>query len=323
LEWALKNWLTIEASYGYSFRAPDPGNLDQSGNSVIAATLPDPSSSSGQSRVLLLCCNNQGLRQEHAIEKTVGVKARHPLGSAMGIEASLHYFAIRLKDRIEAITYSDQLLTDSQHAYAVTRDPTIAELQAVCSTGRYLNGGQTCPGSDPAAIVDLRLRNVSSLETQGVDFDTALKWELEWGSFAWRTNGTYLLQYSEVAYPGAAAVSRLNTDHNPINLRLKESVDWHLGPISVLVAMNFTNNYRDADSQPNRPIASLTTFDWQLKYVIGKSAAPGAIAVSAGMQNIFNRAVPFLQNRAANVGYDQENFDPLGRVWFAKLALNW
>src|SRR5581483_4420686 len=44
LQWQLSDRLQVYGSYGHSFRAPDPGDLDRSQNSVVSVNLPDSSS---------------------------------------------------------------------------------------------------------------------------------------------------------------------------------------------------------------------------------------------------------------------------------------
>jgi outer membrane receptor protein involved in Fe transport len=115
-------------------------------------------------------------------------------------------------------------------------------------------------------------------------------------------------------------VSLLNTDHNPINLRFRTSLDWSRGRVDASIAANYTNHYRDVDSSPVHRIGSFTTYDWLLKYSIGERKSSGALEVSAGIQNVMDRQPPFLRNVAGDVGYDQENADPQGRVWFVNLS---
>ena len=320
LQWTLGDRLTVRASYGHSFRAPERSDLDQSSNALLSLALPDKYSPVKQSLTLIESGNNSAIKQERGTEMTIGLNSHVPLSSETELEAALDYFAISLEGRIESTPFSDQLLNDNRYVTIVTRNPTSAELQAACATGRYLTAGVSCLSLHPAAIVDLRLRNLSALHTRGIDFDTSLKWASPWGNFSSRTNGTYLLQYAEVALPGATEVSLLNVDHNPINLRLRSSLDWQRGRVDVLVGANYTNRYRDLDSSPNRSVASFTTVDWQVKYAIGEPKKSGAFEVSVGMQNLFNRAPPFLRNVAGAVGYDQENADPLGLLWFVSCS---
>jgi iron complex outermembrane receptor protein len=321
LEWTLVDGLVLYGSYGHSFRAPDLGGLDESRNTAFSRLLPDATSPSHQSRALVLSGNDSTLKQERATERSLGLKAHLFVSPQTALDVDLHYFSIRFEDRIEAPAFSDQLLNNDRYAYLVTRDPTPAQVQAACSSATYLNFVESCSGSNPAAIIDLRLRNSSQLATSGIDFETRWKRDTPWGSLSWRTNGTYLLQYAAIAYPGAPEISRLSTDHYPINLRVIDSLDWHRGRFDASVSMNYVNHYRDVDSQPNRAIGSFITFDWHLKWSLCAAGRP--LEVTAGMQNALDRAVPFVANTAAQVAYDQENFDPQGRVLFLNVSRHW
>jgi iron complex outermembrane recepter protein len=321
--WQISDGLTLSAAYSRSFRAPDIGDLDQDGNTVVAAQMANPLSPSTKENVLLEYGNNSKLRQERATEKTFGAQWRSSIGSSMTSKLALDYFAIRYDQRIQATQYSDQLLNNSEYAFIVERNPTLAELQSACTSGRYFGVAGTCLGSAPQAIINLQLNNVDALETRGFDFGTSFDWRSARDEIEWRVNGTYLFQYSETPYPGAPNIRLLNTDHNPVDLRFRSSLDWRRGHGEFSIAMNYTNHYEDTDTQPSRPIASLTTIDLQFRYVIGERGTRGAVEISAGAQNVTNRAPPFVTNLAADVGYDQENADPYGRTWFLNILKRW
>jgi len=323
LQWQLANDLKLYGSYGQSFRAPDVGDLDKSQNSAFPVLLSDNGVQSGRSQAVVLTGNNPALKQERATEIALGLTARVPGSSHSALDIALNYFDIRYQDRITTPPSSAQLLNDSQYAYLVTRDPTASQLRAACFSSRYWDPVRSCVDSDPAAIIDLRQRNLSELDTRGIDFDGQVTWDTHWGSLTWRTNGAYLLQYAQIGSPGAPQVSLLNTDHNPINLKFTDSLDWHRGRLNASVSMNYTNRYHDVDTQPSRPIGSFITFDWRLKRTFDVPGAAGGLEVTAGMQNALDRTVPFVPNQLAAVGYDQENFDPQGRVWFLSLSKHW
>jgi outer membrane receptor protein involved in Fe transport len=115
----------------------------------------------------------------------------------------------------------------------------------------------------------------------------------------------------------------LNTEHYPIDLRVRSALAWSYRQADVSITINYTNHYRDTDTQPNEPIASLTTFDLLLRYSIGERDTPGGVEIHAGVQNITNRPPPFVVNVQGAVGYDQENADPYLRTWMLSILKRW
>ena len=133
------------------------------------------------------------------------------------------------------------------------------------------------------------------------------------GRFSVGLNATYLLAYAEQKTPDSPLVPLLNTQYNPINLRLRGSLSWERAGFGASLFTNFDNGYRDVLSVPSRNVHSFTTLDLQLRYRIDGSR-PGFLAnteVALTAQNLFNSSPPFLNN-PEGVGYDEENADLTG-----------
>lgn len=315
--------LTLMAGWANSFRAPDPGYLDQSANTVVPIVLPDPHSPSQQTNALIETGNTATLRPERAHETTFSAEWQRPSDVLLDVDTRLDYFDITYNGRIEATPFETDLLSNNEYTYLVERNPTAAQLRSACASGQYVATAGTCLTSGAQAIVNLRLQNVDQLQTRGIDFDTKLKWSSPWGKWGWRGNATYVLKYSETPYPGAQPMRLVNTDHYPVDLRLRSTWDWSYRQWYLSTTLNYTNHYRDTDTHPNTPIGSLTTVDMMLRYTIGEHDAFGSLEISGGVQNIANHAPPFVTNIEAAVAYDQENADPYLRMWVLSLFKRW
>jgi outer membrane receptor protein involved in Fe transport len=138
-------------------------------------------------------------------------------------------------------------------------------------------------------------------------------------------NGTYLRDFSEAQTPDQPLTSLLNTENEPINLRLRASIGWGYHEWSTLLAANFTNSYRDTASIPQRRVDSWTTFDLQLRYDFSDDASSWlrGMSVELNARNLFNVDPPFLNNQVTYIGYDQENADPYGRLLSLQLRKRW
>jgi iron complex outermembrane recepter protein len=153
------------------------------------------------------------------------------------------------------------------------------------------------------------LRNGQTLTTGGIDLIG--KYTTHWrdGTLVLGLNGTYVLRYAEARSPGSPAMSLLNTQNNPLNLRVRGSVSWEKRGFSASGSLSYSSSYRDILSDPPRAIGSWTTADVRLAY----DGLLHGVQISLSAQNLFNHYPPFLNN-PVGVGYDQENADITGRI---------
>jgi iron complex outermembrane receptor protein len=182
-----------------------------------------------------------------------------------------------------------------------------------------------CAQYPAAAIVDIRRQNLESVHTEGIDLNTI--YERTWlpGTFRFRLDGTYLFDFTQKSGPDAPAAQLLDTQNNPINIKVRGTVSWQQRHWGAAVGINFQNHYTDTGSDPNRSVSSYTTFDAQLRY----EPAPLSTGflqntlVELNAINVFNVSPPFLNNAIAGIGYDQENADPYGRMLSLQVRKAW
>jgi iron complex outermembrane receptor protein len=323
--WSPFDTVALRGTWGRSIRAPTPSDLDTSQNFVIPFKLPDKSSASGVSNVLIESGMNAGLTVERARSWTTGVDidARQ---WATGLTFSATYFNINFRDRIEAPTFSADFLDNPVFASQIVRNPTPAQLASACSQGQYVSGpASACLQSNPAAILDVRLQNAENVRTQGLDFNASYKRESGPGTLKLSLDGTYLLHFTQQEEPGAPVQQLLDTQNNPIDLKMRGTVSWQQRRWGATVGVNFQNHYTDTVSDPNRPISSYTTFDTQLRYEFAPFSTNFLehMRVELNATNVFNASPPFLNNQIAALGYDQENADPYGRLVSLQVRKTW
>src|SRR6201999_2095024 len=158
------------------------------------------------------------------------------------------------------------LLSDPQYSYLFTRNVTPAARADACAHSQFIGPQDQCLNSDIGALVDLRLRNVETLSTDGLDFNGRYGRETPLGTFGANLSATYVLHYREAETPGGGLVEYRNTPHNPTALRLRGSFNWEYRGFSVSPAINFQSSYTDIDSLPSRPVNSWMTWDLVLGY---------------------------------------------------------
>jgi iron complex outermembrane recepter protein len=157
--------IKLRGNWGTSFRAPPYfySNHDQVGDAAIQNVI-DPRSPTGYTPALLLYGPLPDLKPETGRAWTAGVDLT---ARTIPLSLSVTYFDIDYQGKIEhpgpdTVLFLTQ---EAQLAPLITRNPTQAQIDAVC-TRKPLFGACNQP---VAAILDGRWRNLASLKTRGVD----------------------------------------------------------------------------------------------------------------------------------------------------------
>jgi iron complex outermembrane receptor protein len=322
LKWSPMRGLAFRGSWSRSFRAPSLVDLDESQNAAGFTFLPDPSAPGGIRGALLWSGRNASLHEETAHSWTAGfdlTPARVP-----GLSLAATYFDIDFTDRLDSPIPSADLLTNPRFADMISRNPSAAQIEAVCQ--RAPNALTRCSSSLPiSAIVDLRMRNDASLRTRGVDIIGKYVWEVPYGALTLGLNGTYLFVFKEAKSARLPLQDLVSTQTNPIDLRLRASLGWRLGGFELSSFANFSNHYRDTASVPERTVSKLLTLDLNVSYEFAHDRGPllSNTTWALAVQNLQNRDPPYLRNGVVGIGYDQENADPLGRFIGLTIRRNW
>jgi iron complex outermembrane receptor protein len=321
--------IEIRGSYARSTRAPNLADLDQRRNVSFLKDLADPSVDGGIARVLGWAGKNAGLTPEHAISHTVGLHlapARIP-----EFEADLNYFDIVFKDRIQ-VTGADStngirpdVLMNPLYQDIVYRNPTAVQRQHICDTTVFADRGVDCSTVPISAVVDLRTLNIATVWTQGLDVSAALSTQTPVGDFKYSIRGVYLFDYSEQATSHAPRQSLLNTPTNPLNLQLLTSVGWRWRGAGAQLTGNYANGYHDPGNVARPDVRSWLTFDASLQYQFKDRSGRwiNDLTIGVDVENLFNQGPPPVVNRAAQIGYDQENGELSGRIIRFRVAKHW
>lgn len=208
-------------------------------------------------------------------------------------------------------------------AGSFTSPPTPADRTNVCSRGPLAGTPNECLNAAVSAIVDLRLQNIAPLQASGVELVTKHSSSGTYGQITTSRNGTCLLRYAEAQTSSCALVGALNAIGNPVDTPLRATVAWERRQLEIASALNFTNGYRDIDSQPNRNIASYTTADLKFSYQFNAPQAGwrGDTAFAINVRNVLNRATPFVNN-PRGIGYDPSTGTPARRTVEPERAKN-
>lgn len=301
--------VTINASYGTSFRAPyiPEATFRASGYGVyIANNFPDPQSPTGLSSGISIAGGNDDLTPASATTYSLGAEFE-PI-FAPDLRASIYYFNIDYKDQIFSLQGNPLVLSTPAYAPFVIRDPTPEQIQD------FLNfGGEPLPivGTLPTSIdflYDGRRQNLGRTKMDGIDFNISYNLASDIGDFLFDLNGTKVFNVDQAVAPGAPFQDVLDTINNPISFRARGTVSWSLGPWSAQVFATHTGAYRN-DTANDYRIDAHTVFDLRLAREIEWSA--GITQLSVSITNVFDADPPHTNTP---LGYDPNNADAMGRL---------
>lgn len=322
VRWSVDGRLSLRSTWTRAFKAPNLTDMVVRNSQSMLISLADPASPDGRSTVLALFGTNPTLQPERARTWTLGAEWAPEFRGDMGL--SLTYFNIRYSDRIDEAEISPDVLSLPAFDWMVTRNPTPAAIAAACNATIYQGPAGSCQGARVAAILDSRLRNITLLETDGIDLIAKYAFPLPRGRIETGLNGTYLFAYSQANTPGSALTDIASTSNNPIKLKVLATGTWSDGPFAATSAVKFQSSYRDQLSVPTRGVSPWTTVDLQLAYTLGHQAAwLGGTQLVLNAENLFDVYPPFLNNQRVGVGYDQENADLYGRIVSFQVRKKW
>lgn len=318
LAWRPFRALGIRGNWGTSFRAPPFlfSNPDQIGD-VKIEDVSDPKSPTGSSRVLALYGPVRNLKPETSTAWSIGADLAPR--AAPNLSLSVTYFDIDYEGKVAPPGSFENIFLTQEAFFAsvITRNPTRAQIDAVCSDVRLQPGSIGNCSQPIAAILDDRFHNLASVRTHGVDFTLGYAIDTERGKWAAGLNGTYTFAQEHQITATAPVLDVVNTVGNPLHLRWAAHLSWSSRRWTAQTNVNYSGAYRDPGSIPVRGVDSWTTVDLNLGY--GLDGGQGWLAntqCNLGVNNLFGQKPPFVNQFdvfSGNFGYDTANGSLLGR----------
>jgi len=324
LRWQPLHSVAVRGTWGTSFRAPpfyllSPAFSAQSSGST---SLPDPLSSTGSSQVLYRSGNNPDLKEETATVWTAGLDLTLP--AIPTLTAAFTYFDIDYKDRIANPSVGNLLTQQAQWAQVVNRNPTQAQIDAVCSRADFSGD---CSGPF-AAIVDIGTRNLAVEQSRGVDMDLRYVLNAKAGAWSFGLGGTYTLDLRTALTSTSPLIDVVDTVGNPLALKLRGDVSWSLREWNVGAFVNHSGSYKTGLPTPTTPagdVGSFTTLDLNLGFRVAEGHGwLGRTQLSLSAVNVFDEQPPFVNQVVSQIGgYDGANGSLLGRQLSVQLVKSW
>ncbi|MBL8544312.1 MAG: TonB-dependent receptor [Hyphomonadaceae bacterium] len=319
LTWALSPDLALRASWGRSFKAPQFNQTlgDISATYASAPPFIDPYADDGSTGVLFLGGSNPDLAPEEAETWTAGFQLTPRARPRLRLSAT--YFDIDFANRISSPT---DILTAIRNpgAFAdyLIRDPSPEQIAYYSALPVSIVG--SVPPEGVELIFDARLTNLASLRVRGVDIEAAQGFDLFGGEASLFLNASGLLQYERRANALAAPVDALNTLYNPVDWHGRVGLAWRNDQWSLSSIVNYTNAYRNTQTNPVAEIDAWTTLDLRLARTWGDQAAPFETALA--IRNALDADPPFA-NTPIGIGFDAANASPIGRFVSLQVRKRW
>ena len=315
--------LKARATYGTSFHAPLLNDLNPVPFEVIPLPEPDPTTG-GVTNTLGVFGGNPDLKPEKARTWTAGLDFTPQAVPELRVSATYYHISFTdvVADPEFSVNIANVLSSEATLGPSIIqRDPSPQRVQQFAASPGYAN----LFGIDLAtigAIFDSRVHNLSSMRTSGLDLDGSWTAQTALANIELGLNGTYIFGFDTQFTPNATTVSILNTEYNPVDLRMRARAVIRRGGLTFASFVNFTNSYRTGDS--GTPIASWTTVDATAKYLFNSEHGPLADAsVLLSVTNLLNKDPPYVANPVFGINFDGANANALGRFISLQLSKRW
>jgi outer membrane receptor protein involved in Fe transport len=320
--------LVLRANYGSSFRAP---NLSQIGTprQYVATLFPDSSSPTGFNQTVIVFGGNSNLKPEKSKSYTIGLDIKPSLIKNLVVSAT--YYHVQFRNLISTPPIINFNLGDTFTSFFVTRNPSLADVQAIYSSPNFLGdfSGTGLGAAGVGAILDTAFANIAALKTAGVDLYANYTVELPSSTLrlGLSANRAFYSNFDETLI--SSPFRLVNTFGQTPRLKGRADITWFNKHYSATAAANYVNAYTNTLVTPTQRIRSQLTEDLIASYDLdgpGHSALHG-LKLTATILNLTNRRPPYVEVPVTPGGhpipFDPANASPLGRFIAVGLTKRW
>ncbi len=320
--------VSLRATWGKSFKAPSFLQLNsESGLYAYAAPTSGYTGPVAGAIVLIAQGGNVELKPERSTSWTFG--ADYVPTAIPSLRLSATYFDIDYQDRVvQPITQTTQGLSDPIYAPFVIFDPTLAEIDAAfAAADRFTNfTGGTYDATKVVGILQDRYTNATAQTVKGLDVSYRQSFESSLGVFDAFANATWLeLKQKTIVSMPIRTLS--GTIGSAPEFKARGGVTWRNGGLSTTFVGNFVAAETDNGVSPPVPVASWTTADLNLSYVVGHGAAkPSGLRLGLAISNLFDKKPPYAVSPSisyAGIHFDSTNTSVIGRFITLSVTKDW
>ncbi len=331
IHWSPWTDVSVRASYGKSFRAPNAQEeFAESPGSQLIFPCPCFAAPGGGLASALVLEGSSLLKPERA--RTEDFAIEYKPSNLRGLTVSLGYYDIRYSDRIVRPTFSANALLEPG-VYGSLISPVASDAAAEdILAAQEAAGAQFNPyyGTSVAGVrylIDLKQQNASIVKQTGFDFTSKLSHEFGRYTFTSQLNASFTDKIDTALSPGAAFDNLVNTYGNPPRWRARFDSAWASKLWSIGAAMNAVGRYVNTAVLGTPPIGSWITIDANATVnadALFESPETRGLSLSIVVLNALNRNPPVATAPAPFlVGYDPANANPLGRFASIQLRKVW
>ena len=308
VNWSPVRGFLVKGSYGTSFRAPGLQDLPvlRTGASLTVATWIDPLSPTGTSVGLAVNAGNPNLKPETAETFSVTVEATPP--GIPGLRIAGTYFSLDYKGLINVPPRTTNSLLDPNYAFALTRNPTAAQIASFTSQGLLING--VAPPV-VAFLYNGSAANTGSIKTTGFDIDASYAFDFAGGKLDLGVNGTYVLNYDFAVTQLATPIEQVGNINYPVPFRARAYAGWRSGGFSANILVNHVSGYSNNLVVPIQQVKSWNPVDFDIGYEINGGGALDGLALALNVTNLFDSDPPFVN---IGGGWDPGQASAMGRL---------
>ncbi|MFC5740271.1 TonB-dependent receptor plug domain-containing protein [Dyella tabacisoli] len=275
------------------------------------------SSATASSSTPFLSGSNPKLQPETSLSKTLGLV--YSPSYVDGLNVSLDWYNIRIKNEISSITSND-----------VLEDCYLRNLQASC--GKFSRNAQ-------GQVVNLThtLANRGSLETEGYDFNLVYRLpKFSFGQFKVSLDTNYVSKNNETL--GSGVIKYDVGQYSTWRIRSNANLDWSYGDFGATWGVRYYSGLKEnctinfaggpecdlpnyvspgVGITPKRQVGGIAFNDLQVRW-----SAPWNATISIGANNVFNRQGPIFytasSNTLGNSGFVGNPSYDIGRFWYVR-----
>lgn len=302
--WTLTDDLLLRASWGESFRAPGPFELNAPFFNFGPSSNPvdDPLTEDVVEQYFPL----------EFSEANPNLQPETSENTAIGLEWTPSFLSgLRAVVTFNRINYTNLITRTS-----------------VFSLEELLSDPELVPGfavRDPVTNEILELHrfpiNIAGRFSESVDVDILYEVDTGVGTFAGRLFGTYTIKLEDIAREGFEPDRSHATQSGPDRVKGSVSLDWYRDNYGATVVYNYSSGYtsnrffdREIFEFATEEIDSYATVDVSGFYRLPASGWQ----FRGGVRNLTDSSMPFLRGGFA-LPYDPTRVDPEGRVIFAEV----
>lgn len=252
------------------------------------------------------------LRPEASRQLALGVHVEPARGWSVGVD----WWRLHLRGVIDMLSEQAVFGEPLRHAPRFVRCSQLAPAQRERHSD-CLNAA----GADLIAYIDTPIQNLGGVKAQGLDL--VLAWAsgpTPQGQFGFTFEASRIARHdhqAEAGRPYSASVGRFAGDMPVLRWQHLAQGSWQRGAWALALAQRYKSSYRDHDGV--HQVGSYALVDASVVYT-----ASAGLSLSAGLNNLFNRAPPYsAQDTTLQQNFDPRLTDPLGRALWLRAVQTW